>query len=278
MKVSRRLFAGFMLLAVGLLSLSQAYAQVGAPDNASSRFALLDERFLEGRSTKQGSALNHREDPGLSRRYFDLLIRAADEVHRFLALENRQKVILRLVPASEFWRRTKAPVWISAIYRAGEITVPVTSTQETDQTQLSRTLRHEYVHALLAEYTSCRCPAWFDEGLAQYVEGVPNRRLTPFLRDWMHKRSIIPFSQLEAEFPEHDETRNVVAYAQSLFAIRLLLNNSGLVAVREYLKLIHLGKYPDEAFESAFKQPLFDFERLVNERAKQWSLTNEPLL
>src|SRR5690606_26447433 len=114
------------------------------------------------------------------------------------------KVVLRFLPPEEFRRQTGAPEWTSAMYFRDEITIPLTKSTAWERDELDRALRHEYVHAVIAELSEYRCPAWLDEGVAQLLEGQVNPLLGPALRRWIALNPAIPLDWLQNGFTTLD--------------------------------------------------------------------------
>ncbi|MFA6033211.1 MAG: hypothetical protein WC889_09965 [Myxococcota bacterium] len=95
----------------------------------------------------------------------------------FLALTRE----LRIVPAQpvtailytgqQFHDVTRAPKWSGGRFD-GKIRIPVGGVSRSGGPLLRKVVFHELVHALVAERTHDRCPAWFHEGLAEYYEGL----------------------------------------------------------------------------------------------------------
>ncbi|MCB0360370.1 MAG: hypothetical protein KDD44_12065, partial [Bdellovibrionales bacterium] len=199
-----------------------------------------------------------------------------EELSRIFAITPTRKVVLRFLTPEEFHAQTGAPTWTSAMFFQGEITVPLRSHGRVNSTQLRRALRHEYVHAVVAELSNNRAPAWLDEGIAQLIEGQPNPLLGPALRKWISHDSPLPLNWLENGFTTLDEKLVPTAYAQSLFATRTLVNSHGFPAVTAYLKRLGDGTESDVAFEEVFGKPLNDFERQLAPLVERWAQSRNP--
>ncbi len=193
-----------------------------------------------------------------------------DELSRLFKLQPVKKVTLRFLTPQEFTRMTGAPEWTNAMYYRGEISIPLTAHNIEKRKDLVRAVRHEYVHAFLAEVTRHRCPAWLDEGVAQLIEGKPNSLLGPALRDWLASNEAIPLDWLNHGFTLLDEEVVPTAYAQSLFAARSLVNQHGFSALRTYMLELRDGSTPQEAFANSFGQSQYDYEKKLNEDLDRW--------
>ncbi len=199
-----------------------------------------------------------------------------DELTRIFETRPNQRVILRFLTPEEFHDTTGSPSWTSAMYFGGEITVPVKLEDARSARHLKRALRHEYVHAVIAELSGSRCPAWFDEGLAQLIEGEANPLLGPALRNWIRHHQPLPLDSLQNGFTLIDDALVPTAYAQSLFATRTLVNTYGFRSVRKYLKLLRESEPEPEAFRAAFQLSRETFERQLDTQITRWASSTNP--
>ncbi len=199
------------------------------------------------------------------------------ELTRILDYQPEEKVILRFLTREEFTRQTSAPSWTNAMYFRGEITIPLEEDedQQMDLDELRRALRHEYVHALVAEISSFRCPAWLDEGLAQIIEGEPNSLLGPALREWISSNEAMPLRWLRNGFTTLSNKLVPAAYAQSLFATRTLLNSLGFNSIKKYLSYLGEGKSDNAAFRLAFNRDQEQFEQQLTSQIERWSVSTQ---
>lgn len=198
-----------------------------------------------------------------------------EEYTRIFALRPEKKLVLRFLTPRAFRRVTGAPDWTSAMYFRDEITIPLTSKTGVRISELKRALRHEYVHAIVAEASHYRCPAWIDEGVAQMLEGRPNPLLGPALRRWIERNPAMPLEWLENGFTTLDTPLVPAAYAQSLFAARKLIRELGFSAVTDYLEHLRRGSSEDAAFRLAFKRTKPKFEAELTEQIKRWAASGQ---
>lgn len=194
-----------------------------------------------------------------------------DELKRVFAETPKQRVTLRFLSPDEFREATGSPAWTSAMYFGGEISVPIASKEQINLRHLKRALRHEYVHAVVAELSGSRCPAWLDEGLAQLIEGEVNPLLGPALRKWIKRNSALPLHSLENGFTLLDDDLVPAAYAQSLFVARTLVNRRGFEAMRTYLRLLREERSLDQAFQDAFAISQDNFENHLTSQIRRWA-------
>ena len=123
------------------------------------------------------------------------------------------------VYAAELFRELLAaqPHWVEG-YFDGHIRIPV-AVKNFSLSKLRRTLRHELVHALLAQRSGFRhLPSWFDEGLAQYLACLDHCTTFSFPADG----ELLPAQVLRGSFLTLAQTQAQRAYHHSLYLITRL--------------------------------------------------------
>ena len=125
------------------------------------------------------------------------------------------------VYAVELFRELLAaqPHWVEG-YFDGRMRIPV-AVKNFSLSKLRRTLRHELVHALLAQRSGFRrLPSWFDEGLAQYLACLDHCTTFSFPADG----ELLPAQVLRGSFLTLTQVQAQRAYHHSLYLITLLEN------------------------------------------------------
>jgi len=126
---------------------------------------------------------------------------------------------------------------------------------------LRKTIRHEYVHAVIARLSGNRCPAWFDEGLAQVFEG---KRLTR--EDY---QELVAFEKTTASiklehfgdgFTSLTRRKALDAYRFSLYATLHLVNEASPRQIVKFLSLLSHRISIEGAFKQAFGRSYRGFE------------------
>lgn len=186
-----------------------------------------------------------------------------------------RKVVLRFVSPSDFRRQTGAPDWTSAMFYRGEITIPFSEKRLLNMEELTLSLRHEYVHAVIAEFSGSRSPAWLDEGVAQIVEGPPNPIFGSALRNYISDNDALPLSSLHQGFTKLEKDLVPVAYAQSLFVAKYLVEKYGYEAMMNYFSFLKSRLSYSLAFELAFGKEMADFEVDLNEQLQKWAKSDK---
>mgnify|MGYP001421988408 CR=1 FL=1 len=149
---------------------------------------------------------------------------------------------IRLLEESEFFRITKAPLWTNALYVNGNILIPVNNEVLNNQEGLKRTVRHEFSHSLINALTNGKCPGWLDEGIAQWAEGDEHIELKEMFDDYIAKNNLISFEKLQKGFTGLELETVAAAYAQSLYASKLLIKLSGKEKISDFFKNLKSNK------------------------------------
>lgn len=226
-----------------------------------------------GKETKE--QITFLSEKQIAKYAFDLLNSTFDEYTNLFGKTPKKKVTLRFLSPSEFKKHTGAPAWTSAMYFNNEITIPLNQKKGINLSELGRALRHEYAHAVIAEISSGKCPAWLDEGIAQYLEGRVNPLLGPALRKWISSNEAMPLSWLQNGFTLLNEDIVPAAYAQSLFSTRKIINDVGFLGIGKYFTLLEDGEKESKSFLEAFRIDQETFTANLSKDMRHWSHTTE---
>jgi hypothetical protein len=182
---------------------------------------------------------------------------------------------IRLMDETEFFELTGAPTWTNAMFFRGQIILPIAKTKTIDIENITRSVRHEYTHAILSALSAGNLPGWIDEGLAQWFEGEESPGLRAALRDWLKTNEPIPLNLLQGGFTKLKPEMVPAAYAQSLLAARLVAEKYGFPALTTYCMLLREGVDKEASFQSAFNISLTDFERQLGGALKRWAVKGD---
>ena len=134
----------------------------------------------------------------------------------------------------------------------GRIRVPVRGATQ-NLVQFDRVLTHELTHAVVTSLAPRGVPIWLHEGLAQYFSGADPDAAERRLRAW---GMFFPLADLQGSFSGLNETEAVLAYDESLMAVRVLVERTGTGLG---LLLQDLGE--GQTFEQAVQRFGFTCER-----------------
>lgn len=182
---------------------------------------------------------------------------------------------IRLMDESAFFELTGAPAWTNAMFFRGQIIIPLAANKPIDSDNLSRSVKHEYTHAILASLSGGHIPGWLDEGLAQWFEGSETPALRKALRAWLKNHDPVPLSMLQGGFTKLKADMVPAAYAQSLLATKALADKFGFDAIGNYFLLLRDGVDRNAAFQTAFEFTPEAFEEELGKALKSWEASPE---
>jgi tetratricopeptide (TPR) repeat protein len=171
-----------------------------------------------------------------------------------------------LYSEQQFHDITGAPEWAAGGFD-GQIRIPVRGAAQ-NLAEFDRVLTHELTHAMLRSVASRTLPAWLNEGLAMTCEGrdgaLSERRLA-------RARLFVPLAALQTSFGRLNAVQAAVAYEESAFATRALLDRIGPSGLGQLLQDLGTGQTMEQAIERfgitfvAFES---DLERRVGARSR----------
>jgi len=149
-----------------------------------------------------------------------------------------------LYSEKQFHDITGAPEWSVGGFD-GQIRIPVRGAAQ-NLAEFDRVLTHELTHAMLKSIASRNLPAWLNEGLAMYFEGhdatLSERRLAT-------ARLFVPLAALQMSFSRLNTAQAVVAYEESAFATRALVDRIGPSGLGQLLQDLNDGQPMDQSIE-----------------------------
>jgi tetratricopeptide (TPR) repeat protein len=162
-----------------------------------------------------------------------------------------------LYPDQTFFDITKAASWSGAVFD-GKIRVPTKGLTSVTP-ELRATLIHELAHAFIAALPQ-ECPAWFNEGIAQLLEGESAASYRKVLVQLRQAGRLLPLRALEKSFSSLPELAAEVAYAEGLSATEFLVKTHGRPSIRSILELMAQNYNFENAFNTALKKTVREFE------------------
>ncbi len=184
---------------------------------------------------------------------------AYGEIGRALSYYPDREIQVILYSSGQFSEVTDAPGWSGGIYD-GKIRLPIGGIEK-ETPGLRRLLFHEYTHAAVRAITA-RCPAWLNEGLAQYFEGLQvETRHQDNIRKTAQTGKIPPLSSLEGSFTGLNADQARLAYLFSLSSVRYLIDNFGMYRAKAVLDELSAGADIRKAVGSGVTLSYEEFER-----------------
>jgi tetratricopeptide (TPR) repeat protein len=162
-----------------------------------------------------------------------------------------------LYPNQTFFDITRAASWMGAMFD-GKIRVPTKGLSSVTP-ELRSTLRHELTHAFIGALPQ-DCPAWFNEGVAQLQEGESAAADRKTLAQLRETGLLIPLTNLNESFTRLPEAAVNIAYLEGLSSTEFLAARFGRASIRNILELMAQNYNFENAFKTALKTSVADFE------------------
>jgi len=217
--------------------------------------------YLEFRSEHFLVRYEGRETEGLVRDLVNTLEVAFRDLSLELDYNPHESIIVLLYPDQAFRDITRSASWVGAL-NDGKIRVPVSGLSAMTP-ELARVLRHELTHSFVRQVTVGRCPTWFNEGLAQLMEGATTTSLGSPLARAFAANKLPAFAALEASFMGLPPDQVGLAYAKSLAALEYLRDTYGMAGIRRLLKLMPANPNLDSLLQDELRLSYAAFEHEV---------------
>jgi hypothetical protein len=180
----------------------------------------------------------------LAARATNVLNAAFGRIGKTLGAYPSASINVVLYSERQFRDVTGAPEWAAGGFD-GQIRVPVHGA-ERSLAEFDRVLTHELTHAMLKHVSPRNLPAWLNEGLAMYCEGrdgaLSGRRLAG-------GRPFVPLAALRTSFARLNAAEAMIAYEESAFATRALLDRIGPSGLAQLLQDLSTGQTMEQAIE-----------------------------
>jgi hypothetical protein len=206
----------------------------------------------------------------------DILEDAYRDIGRRFGYYPTKPILVVLHTRARFHAASGSPAWADGLFDPilGRIQVP-TQGALTDQTWLSRILRHEFVHALLHQRMEGRLgavPTWLNEGLAMQLTADSWSDVDQIGQGEIR---LIPLNYLEAGWLSLPPQTVRLAYLEGNSATRYLMDRFGMEKVREILNLLASGQTIGLAFHDRLFISYEEFERRWVDDIHQRILTGQ---
>lgn len=164
----------------------------------------------------------------------------------------RNKLVVLVYRAEQFRKlRQDTPDWLAGQYD-GKIRIPLPG-NGLDRASVTRTLVHEYTHAVIHDLTNGHVPTWLNEGLAEYEAWKGQQPTWKELREAAAGETLLPWDHLTDRFGMSLSSEEVaLAYQQSHSIVRYLVERYGFWRVRRLLKAFAADTPLDTALSTEF--------------------------
>jgi Tfp pilus assembly protein PilF len=232
-----------------------------------------EQKFVARDSSHFQVKFDGDADHALWNRVVEILEDAYREIGQKFDHYPAKPMLVVLHARETFQGATGSPAWADGLFdpTMGRIKVP-TQGALTDQTWLTRVLRHEYVHALLHDRVGGRLgavPTWLNEGLAMQLAGDPWPDLDKVIRGQV---ILINLSRLEGPWMGLPPQAATVAYLEGNSATAYMIERFGMEKVREIIGQLANGQPIHAAIQDRLFIPYDDFQRRwideLNEKIK----------
>jgi tetratricopeptide (TPR) repeat protein len=176
-------------------------------------------------------------------------------------------VAVILYPDQAYFDITRAPSWSGALFD-GKIRVPTRGLSSVTS-ELSAVLVHELTHAFIRSLPGRGCPSWFNEGVAQFMEGKSASNQHKWLEGLGKEGLLIPLTSLDGSFVGLPASAAVLAYNEGLAAVESLAASSGKTSIRNILDLMGQNLNFASAFQSVLNKSVAQFDAQWRESLKQ---------
>lgn len=195
------------------------------------------------------------------------MLKSIKETHtlyeNLLGTPNNLHLTLKIINKDKFFKVTKIPEWINAIYYKKHIFFPLDNQDNNFNIELLKSLRHEYMHAFIYNLSNGNCVGWLDEGLAQWSEGTTNPRLWKELKKFLKKHNPLSLSNIATGYTTLPTYLVPVAYAESLFSVKFLINNFKFSDFKNLFYLLKNDIPFNDSFKEAFNTDITIFDSII---------------
>ncbi len=199
-----------------------------------------------------------KKAPRLREKVLEMLQDAYTEIGQKLNLYPNRQISVTLMTNKAFFDITESPGWAGGVYE-GQIKVPAENFQ---LDTLKKILYHEYVHAVIFDRLSTRCPWWLNEGLAQYFsgDGRGNGVRLEYAKQVLALGNIPPLEKLPGHWL-HDEKGAKSAYSIVLSAVDYFIEYFGAYEMQSILDLMGEGQDFQDAIEEITGFSFTEFQK-----------------
>lgn len=205
----------------------------------------------------------HGEESGLKDfELLDFLRSAYREISQDLGYFFKHKVVVLLYDELEFRELTAVPHWSVGVYD-GKIRLPMYQ-KGFGPKEILKIIRHEVTHAFVVEIAGARCPAWLNEGLAEYEEAKVEAPDFHVFRAAIRTNALFPLASLfdRGKILEIKDPLEVeVFYQQSHQVVNYLVGRYGMFQVKKMLESFAKGRDSFEAVQEVLKISPLELER-----------------
>lgn len=206
--------------------------------------------FVNLRTTHFQASFADTEEHGSVRLVLDGLEDAYTTVGRKFGHFPETSTPVVLYAQEDFHTATQTPDWAGGAFD-GRIKVPLRGLVA-DDPGLTRSLRHEYAHSIIAALAGPACPVWLNEGLAVWAEEDEEGERQDWAWATVSRLGTFRFADLDRAFMSLPGNRVEGAYAQSYLVVHALADHYGNQGLRDFLDALRRNHDPEQALAELF--------------------------
>ena len=178
----------------------------------------------------------------------------------------KHPIIVLLYKESEFRGIRDVHDKVSGLFD-GKIRIPVNLNKYSLE-KLKEILNHEFTHALIFDIAGNECPIWLNEGLAVFEEKTDRMYEKVIMSKAAKNNNILSISQLNNSSVWRNSSLAPLAYSQSYFMVKYMIDRWGLYVINEIIKGIKNGSSFESVLENKTNCSLTEFEQGWKKRVK----------
>lgn len=200
----------------------------------------------------------------------DFLRNSFREIGQDMGYFFRHQIVVLLYDEKDFRALSDVPHWSSGVYD-GKIRLPAYR-QGVPIQEVRRIIRHEMTHAFVGAISRGKCPAWLNEGLAEFEEAkvsVPDSRV---FHAAIRSKSLFPLAELfdrKRILEIKDPLEAELFYQEAHQLVNYLVGRYGMFKIKQMLEAFGRGKDSLEVVEEVLKLSPLELE-------KRWRKTLPP--
>lgn len=226
-----------------------------------------EEDYRENESAHFQLKYNGEAEPALAREVLHTLEAHYERISSELNYSPPDPIGVVLYTQQGFEDITQAPGWVGAL-NDGRIRVPVQGLTSMDS-ELSRVLKHELTHSFIQQKTHGRAPTWFQEGVAQWMEGKRSDENAAVLLQVYNQGQAAPLGRLEGSWMGLSSDVARYAYAWALANVEYIVETQGMGNVERILDRISTGETTEQALREVLHDDYGDLMRSTAEYLKK---------
>lgn len=174
----------------------------------------------------------------------------------------KHKVVVLLYDEEEFRKLHNVPHWSGGLYD-GKIRLPAYQKGFSEK-EIQKVMRHELTHAFVVEMSRGKCPAWLNEGLAEYEESKVEAPDLRVFEAAVRTNTLFPISDFfsrERLLEIKDPLEAQLFYVQAYQFVKYWVDRFGMFSVKKMLDQFAQGKDSFDGIQEVLKMSPLELEK-----------------